>query len=339
MRDNNNSAAGAAGVADSVSQFKVDIAEEMALTSLGNAEFAQGFHNQPADESKDEFYEWYLGNEETVLCSISSNLKLSATESKKKKNQVNVVLDKTTFNPDGVHQGKHRPVELEQLKRLYTCSASPQEVYDLEGALVKFAVTSTEPCERYAFCLMWVAAYIAMRGTKDCEAFVHQVEFAYLRRENRLKCRPQMALAELWKHVHQLQWEEDSSWDTAINTLFHLRRYLKKPLDVMCCGVHPSHMCPQDTNYDWDRSRSKSVCAGVIRKQSTPKEREKRGAVFARFKVTTREFDMYHGNDSESDGELDVEHCRRYRTSADALVYPTIRVGDELEDILEDGGT
>lgn len=287
-------------------QFKADVVESMSLSCMGTESFALGFHRARPACSTEEIFNWYMEHQEDVISTINSNMKLASNSKPKDRTKMKQLLDKTKFNVEGGPVGEYREIGTDMLQRVLDGSPHPQDLYDLEGGLVKLVVCSSEVDERYALCLLWVLAFSGMRGISDCQHFLNELGVAYQSRGERTKCMPQVRLQEAWKRMHSLHWEEVCRWNGVMQAMFSMRDHLRHPQDIMTCGLHPAYMCPSDDSYDTDQARTKNACVGIPFKVSTSKEREKRGSVFPRRAASRRGQLVYDSEDSDDD----VPFCR-----------------------------
>jgi hypothetical protein len=310
MCDKGSGATAAVAQSDAaLEQYFSEVSDNMSLPCMGSESFSQGFHRSRPGCSAEDIAAWYMEHQDDVLSLLNSCMKLCSKTKPKDKRKMDEVFEKTKFQPEGVPVGAPREVDLSMLQRVLDGRPHPNDLYDLEGSLVKFIVCSADPEERYILCLLWTVVYIGMRGAVRCEYFLVELEAAHETRAERLKCKPQVRLLEAWKAMFSLQQEECCAWDSVIQALFGLRDYLKHPSDVMTCGLHPAYMCPADVTYDIDHARTKSVSVGIQVKVTKPKEREKRGSVFSRRKISRRGQAIFDSDYSDDD---EVPFCREH---------------------------
>lgn len=273
--------------------YATDVEEELTLFSIGSSDFLHGFHPSEPCPNHEAVPEWAVKNQDRVLRLIESNLNKAQPSNLKRK----------VFNTESVPRGSPRPITTEMLDRVIDFEATPQELYDLEGSLVKLAVSCSEHDERYSYLLMWAMVYSEMCGFVWGERFLADLDAAYKTRGARTKCSGQVTLKELWARSMTRFTLEFRAWNRVLQSMFDLRSKIREPLDVMSCGNHAAYLCPEDDAFDHDATRSR-YCVTPLRaaKRRLP-ERELSAEVFLRGRAQSRLSNRYEEEDSEEEDE------------------------------------
>ena len=162
-------------------------------------------------------------------------------------------LDAIDFDFSGLSPSSPIPCNIMDL--VLTRQASREQLWVLEGALVRLMLVSDDAVARHQYVLLWMAVFLAKTGSSVPRSFHFHVRKVEDARYGVLTCEEQTTLEELYERRMDTAQAEIREWTDLFRAMFKLRRRWAFPADLMSCGVHPPYSCPFDVDFDRDWSR------------------------------------------------------------------------------------
>lgn len=188
--------------------------------------------------------------DESDICA-APRAKATATSKQQRESQERIGGKKHDF--EGVCIWTELPGDIMEL--VMSGSAIREQLWVLDGVLVRSMLAADEPFDRAAFCVMWFALFKARTG-KMFSRGISEVDDLLLLRRDLVRCRPQDSLFDNHFQTWKSYSVEQHDWLELFERINVSRMNWKSNADVMSCAHHACYTCPYDAQFDVDWRKS-----------------------------------------------------------------------------------
>jgi hypothetical protein len=126
---------------------------------------------------------------------------------------------------------------------LLSGTASAEQIWCLEGYLLRLLLGCSDPWARYSLSLMWAAVYRGTTGQRVGPHYFTELSYAVKVRQKMWMCERPSPLWKAYQRQRDRLSHEMHCWDFFINRLFRMRAFLHNPADVLTYGLGDEHEC------------------------------------------------------------------------------------------------